>query len=184
MNRLKKLILFIFLLLFASCTQPKADPNYVKMDFKNLSVNEFLEKISEITGKKIITNEEIKGKINFVSNKKGILKSELIPLANAVLETKKLTLVSYGTHYGIVKSISVPSCYFPIKEIKEESFTTKVFLLENLNGAVIRTKIKPLLIKGSKITYSKLVNRLSVTSSNSSLKSIGKLIDKLKEQRK
>ena len=180
--KLRKFILLVSLLLFTSCTQPQPDPNYVKIDFKNLSIEDFLEKVFEITGNKIVIDQKIKGKINFVYNKP-ILKSELIPLANAILESKGLILVNKGAYYSIGKSTAKAICYLPIEEERtNESFSTKVFLLERLNGAVARTKIKPLLSKGSKVVYSKLENSLTVTSSSSSLKLIKMLIDKLKER--
>jgi len=177
---MKKLIL-LGLVLFTSCSQPKPESKYVDIDFENITINEFLEEVSEITGKKIIVDHEIKGKIGFISNRP-VLKSELIPLANAILETKGLTLVFYGKYYSIAKSTSIPSCCLPAEEeVSTEPMSRSVFYLNPLNGAVVRTKIKPLLPKGAKVVYSKLENTLTITSTMGSLKSIQMLIEKIKE---
>ena len=179
--RLKKIILLLSLILLTSCSQPKLDPNYVKIDFRNLSINEFLEEVSEITGKEIIVEEEIKGKINFVSNARGILKSELIPLANAILETKELTLVNRGDYYGIVKGSRAIFCgvedVFPKRGIPK----TDTIALDNLDEKVVQSKIKPLLHKSAKVSYKKESHTLVITAYPQSLKSIQMLIDKMQE---
>ena len=179
---MKKIILLSSLILLASCSQPKLDPNYVKIDFKNLSINEFLEEVSEITGKEIIVEEEIKGKINFVSNGL-ILKSDLIPLANAILETKELTLVNRGDYYGIVKGSRAIFCgvedVFPKRGIPK----TDTIALDNLDEKVVQSKIKPLLHKSAKVSYKKESHTLVITAYPQSLKSIQMLIDKLKERK-
>ena len=101
------LIFILFGLLVTSCTQNKnieTDSQYVKMDFKNLTISEVAEKVSKIIGKEIIFEHKIKEKTNFVSPKEGVKKDELIPLLNAILDTKGMTLVSKGTHYIVVDS--------------------------------------------------------------------------------
>ena len=179
--RLKKVILLSSLILLTSCSQPKLDPNYVKIDFRNLSINEFLEEVSEITGKKFIVEEEIKGKINFVSNARGFLKSELIPLANAILETKELTFVNRGDYYGIVKGSRVIFC--GVEDFSHENGTLKIatIALGKLDEKVVQIKIKPLLHKSAKVVYTEESNSLVITAYPQSLKSIQMLIDKLKE---
>ena len=65
----------------------------VNVNFKNLNISDFIKMVGKITGKNILIDSEIKGKINFVSNKP-IEKDDLIPLATTILETKKMTLVN------------------------------------------------------------------------------------------
>ena len=94
------------------------------MDFKNLTISEFAEKVSKIIGKEIIFEHKIKEKTNFVSPKEGVEKDELIPLLNAILDTKGMTLMRKGTHYLVLGG-----CY------NEETNITKI---NNIKEAMYR----------------------------------------------
>ena len=159
-----KFLIIIILFFLVSCSQPKPkDPSeYVNIDFKNLSVRDFLKKVSVITGQKIVVDKEIQGKINFVSNRP-IQVKELIPLANAVLETKRMTLINKDDYYviGTSSGEGVVKCYLP--PLSDDNRTllmeTMVFELDDLNSTVIRTKIKPLLSRNNFLsTYPKLIS--------------------------
>jgi len=168
------------LLTFA--VQAKAEK--VHVDFTNLSINDFVKMVGKVTGKNILINGEIKGKINFVSNE-DIEKSELIPLANAILESKKMTLVNKGDYYQVVKSSTAAGQGLPVtSNISSGGNTMKtvVFQLSNVNAAVIRTKIKPLLHKSAKVVSFKKNNLLAITAYPRTLKSIKLLIDKIENK--
>jgi len=154
----------------------------VNINFANLSTNDFIKMVGKITGKNILIDGEIKGKINFVANKEGVEKDELIPLLNAILETKKMTLVNKGSYYAVVKSITAAGQGLPVSSnINSGGRTMKtvVFQLTNENAAVLRTKIKALLHKSAKVVSFKKHNLLSVTAYPSTLRSIKTLIDKI-----
>ena len=158
----------------------------VNINFANLSVNDFVKMVGKITGKNILIDGEIKGKINFVANKEGIEKDELIPLLNAILETKKMTLVNKGSYYQVVKSTTAAGQGLPVTSninTGGRTMKTMVFQLSNVNAAVIRTKIKPLLHKSAKVVSFKKNNLLSVTAYPSTLRSVKALIDKIENKR-
>jgi general secretion pathway protein D len=162
----------------------QAHAEKVDVNFKNLNISDFIKMVGKITGKNILVNSEVKGKINFVSNEP-IEKSELIPLANAILETKKMTLVNKGDYYQVVKSATAAGEGLPVSSnINSGSGTMKtvVFQLSNVNSAVIRTKIKPLLHKSAKVVSFKKNNLLAITAYPRTLRSIKKLIDKIESR--
>ncbi|HIP51868.1 MAG TPA: type II secretion system protein GspD [Campylobacterales bacterium] len=157
----------------------------VNINFANLSVNDFVKMVGKITGKNILIDGEIKGKINFVANNEGVEKDELIPLLNAILETKKMTLVNKGSYYQVVKSATAAGQGLPVSSSIHtggRTMKTVVFQLANVNAAVIRTKIKPLLHKSAKVVSFKKNNLLSITAYPSTLRSIKKLIDKIENK--
>jgi general secretion pathway protein D len=157
----------------------------VNINFANLSVNDFVKMVGKITGKNILIDGEIKGKINFVANKEGVEKDELIPLLNAILETKKMTLVNRGSYYQVVKAVAAPGIGLPVTSninTGGRTMKTVVFQLANVNAAVIRTKIKPLLHKSAKVVSFKKNNLLSITAYPSTLRSIKTLIDKIENK--
>jgi len=162
----------------------QAHAEKVNINFSNLSTKDFVRMVGKITGKNILIDEEIKGKINFVANKEGVEKDELIPLLNAILETKKMTLVNKGSYYQVVKSITAAGQGLPVvSNINSGGRTMKtvVFQLANENAAVLRTKIKALLHKSAKVVSFKKNNLLSVTAYPSTLRSIKKIIDKIEK---
>ncbi|CAA6817170.1 MAG: General secretion pathway protein D / Type II secretion outermembrane pore forming protein (PulD) [uncultured Sulfurovum sp.] len=173
----------VAILLLALSVQVYAEK--VNINFANLSVNDFVKMVGKITGKNILIDGEIKGKINFVANKEGVEKDELIPLLNAILETKKMTLVNKGSYYQVVKSATAAGEGLPVTNninTGGRTMKTVVFQLANVNSAVIRTKIKPLLHKSAKVVSFKKNNLLSITAYPSTLRSIKNLIDKIENR--
>lgn len=155
----------------------------VNVNFKNLEIGDFIKMIGKITGENILVDGEIKGKINFVSQQP-IEKSELIPLANAILESKKMTLINRGEYYQVVKSPDAAGEGVEVRETIGTGGTmrTVVFQLTKANAAVIRTKIKPLLHKSAKVISFKKNNLLAITAYPHTLKSIKQLIDKIENK--
>ena len=169
-------------LIFALSIQVHAEK--VDLKFNNLNISDFIKMVAKVTGKNILIDGEIKGKINFVSNKP-IEKSELISLATAILETKRMTLVNKGSYYIVVKSATAPGEGVPVSSTVlggDGTMRTVVFQLSNVNAAVIRTKIKPLLHKSAKIISFKKNNLLAITAYPHTLKSIKSLIDKIENK--
>ncbi len=170
--------------IFALSVQAHAEK--VNINFSNLSVSDFVKMVAKITGKNILIDGDIKGKINFVAHDKdGVEKEELIPLLNAILETKKMTLVKKGSYYQVVKSATAAGEGLPVTtNIKTggDTMKTVVFQLSNVNSAVIRTKLKALLHRSAKVNSFKKNNLLAVTAYPRTLKSIKELIDKIEHQ--
>ncbi len=173
------LIIFIILNLFANAEK-------VTVNFKNLEIKDFIRMVAKITGKNILINGDVKGKVNFISNKP-IDKSELIPLVNAILESKKMTLIKRGNYYQVVRSPEAAGEGLPVKSSHSINrrnssngiMETVIFKLNRVNSAVIRTKIKPLLHRSAKVVSFKNNNLLAITAYPRTLKSIKKLIDKI-----
>ena len=154
----------------------------MKMEFKDMDIRDWLVTVGKITGKNILINGDIKGKINFISNK-DMEKSELIPLANAILESKKMTLVDRGSYYQVIKLGNAPDKAGTVRDnIVGVTMQTVVFQLNNVNAAVIRTKIKPLLNKNAKVISFKKNNLLVVTALPHSLRSVKSLIDTIESK--
>jgi len=178
-----KLYIILFGLLFISCSQPKIDDKYVQLNFENSSVNEFIDYVSEVTKNKIELNEEIEGKINFVTSQL-VLKSDLLTLVNSILETHQRVLIKTGkNHYKVLKSSNknLTICSWNVGDDREHGeMKTLVFNLEDLNATVIRIKVKALLSKNSKMIFMKKKNLLAVTDYEHVLRSVKSLISTIK----
>jgi len=181
--KFNKLALGVILLFSIEMAQAEK----IKANFNNLKISDFIIMLSKITGKNILIDGDVKGKINFVT-KHAIEKSELIPLATAILETKKMTLIDRGSYYQVVKSTTAPGEGVPVTSSSQMNnnhngtMKTVIFQLSNVNSAVIRSKIKPLLHKSAKVISFKKNNLLAITAYPRTLKSIKQLIDKIEQK--
>ncbi len=176
--KLTKILLSVLLILSAGL----AEEEKVDVNFRNLSVKDFIEMVSKITQKNILIESEIKGKINFVSTTP-IKKSSLLPLANSILGGKGLALIDQGEYYKVVKAVNAAGEGLEVSStLSGDTMKTVMFPLKNSNAAVIRAKIKPLLHKSAKIISFKENNVLAITANPRTLRAIAKVI-KAVEQR-
>jgi len=170
--KLTKIVLSALIVLSASLqAEEKVDVN-----FRNLSVKDFIEMVSKITQKNILIEGELKGKINFVSTSP-IYKSSLLPLANSILGSKGFSLINQGEYYKVVKTNNAAGQGLEVSDnVYGNTMKTVMFPLKNSNAAVIRAKIKPLLHKGAKVISFKENNVLAITANPRTLRSISKII--------
>jgi len=177
--KLTKIVLSILLVLSIGL---HAEEEKVDVNFRNLSVKDFIEMVSKITQKNILIEGELKGKINFVSTTP-IKKSSLIPLANSILRGKGLTLVDQGEYYKVVKGANAAGEGLDVSStIDGDTMKTVMFPLKNSNAAVIRAKIKPLLHKNAKVISFKENNVLAITATPRTLRSISKVINAVEKR--
>ncbi len=177
--KLTKIVLSVLLVLSIGL---HAEEEKVDVNFRDLSVKDFIEMVSKITQKNILIEDELKGKINFVSTTP-IKKSSLIPLANSILGGKGLTLVDQGEYYKVVKGANAAGEGLDVSStIDGDTMKTVMFPLKNSNAAVIRAKIKPLLHKSDKVISFKENNVLAITSTPRTLRSISKVIKAVEER--
>jgi len=179
--RLTSLIVGIFLVL--SLALHAGDDEKVDVNFRDLSVKDFVEMVGKITNKNILINGDLKGKVNFVSTTP-IRKSSLIPLANSILASKGLTLIDKGDFYQVVKTSEAAGEGLAVgSDIGgSETMKTVMFHLKNSNASVIRAKIKPLLQRGAKVISFKENNMLAVTATPRTLEAIKKVIDAIEHK--
>ncbi len=161
-----------------------ADEERVDVNFRDLSVKDFVEMVGKITNKNILINGDLKGKVNFVSTTP-IKKSSLIPLANSILASKGLTLVDQGDFYQVLKTSEAAGEGLTVDTVVGEegdTMKTVMFPLKNSNASVIRAKIKPLLHKNAKVISFKENNILAITATPKTLRAIKKVIDTIEKK--
>jgi len=177
--KLIKIVLSVLIILSAGLS---AQDETVDVNFRNLDMKDFIEMISKITGKNILIEGDLKGKINFVSQTP-IRKSSLIPLANSILGGKGFTIVDQGEYYKVVKSANAAGEGLDVSStIDGDTMKTVMFPLKNSNAAVLRAKIKPLLHKNAKVISFKENNVLAVTANPRTLRAISKVITAVEER--
>ncbi len=171
--KLTKIVLSILMVLSVGLY---AEEEKVDVNFRNLSVKDFIEMVSKITQKNILIEAELKGKINFVSTKP-VKKSALFSLANSILGGKGLTIIDQGEYYKVVKSNDAAGEGLDVSSsIEGDTMKTVMFPLKSSNAAVLRAKIKPLLHKSAKVISFKENNVLAVTANPRTLRAVSKVI--------
>ena len=178
--KLTRLLLGLMMLLTLSL---QADEEMADVNFRDLSVKDFIEMVGKITNKNILINSELKGKVNFVSTTP-IKKSSLIPLANSILANKGLTLVDQGDFYQVLKATEAAGEGLTVDSAVGDGDTMKtvIFPLKSSNASVIRAKIKPLLHKSAKVISFKENNMLSITATPKTLRAIEKVINAIEKK--
>ncbi len=172
--KLTKIVMSVLIVLSVGL---HAQEETVEVNFRDLSVKDFIEMLSKITEKNILIEAEPKGKINFVSTKP-IKKSALFSLANSILSGKGLTIIDQGEYYKVVKGTDAAGEGLDVSSsIKGDTMKTVMFPLKNTNAAVLRAKIKPLLPRSAKVISFKENNVLAVTATPRVLESISKVIN-------
>ncbi|WP_292662932.1 type II secretion system secretin GspD [Nitratifractor sp.] len=149
----------------------------IRLNIRNMSVQQFVEMIGKITDKNILINGQLKGKINFIANHP-IKKKSLFSLANSILASKGYALIDHGDFMEVVKASEAASMGVKVSsEVGGETMKTVLFPLKNTNASVMRAKIRPLLGRNAKAVSFKENNVLAITAYPKTLKSIKALID-------
>ena len=159
-----------------------AEEETVDVNFRDLSVKDFIEMVAKITHKNILIEGDLQGKINFVSQAP-IKKSSLMALANSILGSKGYTIIDQGDFYKVVKGSTAAGEGLDVSStVDGETMKTVMFPLKNSNAAVIRAKIKPLLHKDAKVISFKENNVLAITATPRTLRSISKIINAVEKR--
>jgi len=140
-----------------------AKDELINVNFNKMSIPEFVKYIGKVTGKNVLINGQLNGKVDFVSTKK-IKKSSLFSLANSILSSKGYALVDHGDFLEVVKASDAAGSGLEVsKNVSGKTMKTVLFPLKYSNAAVIRAKIRPLLSRNSKVISFRANNMLAVT---------------------
>ncbi len=164
--------------------EAKKGDEYVEVNFNNMNLTQFIKNIGKLTGKNILINGQLNGKVEFIGHRK-IKKSDLFSLANSILASKGYTLVDHGSFLEVVRSADAAGQGLKVsKTIGNETMQTVLFPLKYSNAAVIRAKIRPLLHRNAKVISFRANNMLAVTAYPKTLKAIKKLIESIENEGK
>ncbi|NPA28397.1 MAG: type II secretion system secretin GspD [Epsilonproteobacteria bacterium] len=153
------------------------EDEYINVNFNNMDLNQFVKTIGKLTGKNVLINGKLNGKVELIGDRK-IKKSSLFTLANAILGSKGYALIDHGDFLEVVKASEAAGRGLEVsRDIDGQTMKTVLFPLKYSNAAVIRSKIKPLLHKNAKVISFKANNMLAVTAYPKTLQSIKKLIE-------
>ncbi len=170
----------IFLLIFLLVSTIFANEEKININFKNLEIMDLVKVTSKIIDKNILVTQQIKGKVDFISNKP-VNKDQLIKILIYSLETKGYTLVDNENMLRIVKLNESVKSNLPVLTKKQKyeynQMVTEVFKVYNANVDYIASKIRHLISKNAKLVTNKDANTILLTDFMDNIKTIKKVVN-------
>jgi len=152
----------------------------IGINFKNLTSENFIKITSKIIKQDILITSKIKGKVNFISNKK-INKKNILDILKYDLKSKGFFLLKKGDILLVVKKSDLKKY---TKKQDKKSPIVDVISIKNLDGAVAIKIVKDIMINdtngtNTRITLDEQNNRLVVFGLQSNIDTIHTIIKKL-----
>lgn len=174
--KLKKVFLLIVLLGFYLQADEK-----ININFKELDIMELVKITSKILNKNILITQDIKGKVDYISNN-DVSKDELVKILIFVLESKGYTLINNENILRIVKLNESTKNNVPIVNSKlnvkqnYNQMVTEIFKVNNVNADYIASKVKHLISKNAKLVTNIDSNTLALTDFRNNIITVKKVI--------
>lgn len=151
----------------------------ININFKDLKIMDLVKITSKIIDKNILVTQQIKGNVDFISNKP-LEKDELVKILIYVLESKGYTLVQSNDILRIVKLNEGAKNNVPVvtstKKANYYQMVTEVFPVHNANVDYVASKIRHLMSKSAKIVTNKESNSLVLTDFKDNIKTIKEVV--------
>ncbi len=173
--KLIKVFIFIFLLGITSYASEK-----ININFKDLKIIDLVKITSKIIDKNILLTDDIKGNVDFISNKP-VNRDDLVKILIYVLEEKGYTLVNNDNILRIVKLSESAKSNVPVVSTKLENnynqMVTKIFKVNNANVDYIASKIRHLISKNAKLVTNKEANTIVLTDFQDNIKTVKRVVN-------
>lgn len=173
--RLISKILLVGVFVFTLSAEEKMNIN-----FKDLKIMDLVKITSKIIDKNILITEDIKGNVDFVSNKP-VNKDELIKILGFVLENKGYSLVQSDEMLRIVKLNESANSNLPIanNSPKDDLYwmVTEVFTVKDTDVDYVASKIRHLISKEGKLVTNKDSNALVITDFKDNITTVKEVVN-------
>ena len=151
----------------------------VNVNFSDLEIEDFIKLISKVTNKNILINNNIKGKVNFISTTP-VYDDELLGILVSVLESKGFTLMKDGSLYQVVRSTEIAQHNVQVADSGKRAYgalmVTQVIKIDGENVDIVASKIRYLISKTAKLMTMKESNTLLITDYPKNIDTIKKVI--------
>ncbi|WP_321314848.1 type II secretion system secretin GspD [Halarcobacter sp.] len=173
--RLIKVGILVLLLSVFSLANEK-----ININFKDLKIMDLVKITSKIINKNILVTQDIKGNVDFISNKP-VSKDELIKILIYVLEEKGFTLVTNDNMLRIVKLNVSAKSNVPVITSKQKhnynQIVTEIFKVDSSNVDYIASKIRHLISRDAKLVSNKEANTIVLTDFMDNIKTVKKIVN-------
>jgi general secretion pathway protein D len=173
--KLIRIVVLVFVLVLSGFAEEK-----ININFKDLKIMDLVKITSKIIDKNILITEDIKGNVDFISNK-AVEKDELIKILGYVLENKGYSLVQSENMLRIVKLDDSANSNVPIMnntdyEGAHLSMVTEIFTVYNADVDYVASKIRHLITKNGKMVTNKDSNTLVITDFKDNIDTVKEVV--------
>ena len=160
--------------------QLNAAEDIVNINFKDLQIMDLIKITSKIIDKNILITEEIKGNVEFVSNKP-VNKDELVKILGYVLEDKGYSLVQNSDILRIVKLNTGANSNVPVANLSPKDdlywMVTEVFTVRDADVDYVASKVRHLISKDAKMVTNKDSNALVITDFKDNIETVKNVVN-------
>lgn len=150
----------------------------ININFKNLEISDLMKIVSKILDKNILFEQDVSGKVDFVSNKP-VDKEDVLNILMYTLEPKGFTIVDNNGILRLVRINDASKYNLPVVKNTIDSYQmiTEVFTVPNVNVDVVSSKIRHLISTSAKLVTDKDSNAIIITDFVSNIKTMKSVID-------
>ncbi len=123
-----------------------SDQQFFEPDFKDVDIQEMIKLVADITGKTLVIDPRVKGRVNVISKQK-LSKPELYDLFLSVLEVQGFTAIEVGNVVRILPRKDARTSAVPVTNydnLGNDSYITQVVQLYNVSAAKVLPVLRPL----------------------------------------
>ncbi len=152
----------------------------ININFKNLEIVDLMKIVSKILDKNILLEQDVSGRVDFVSNKP-VDKEDVLNILMYTLEPKGFTIVDNNGILRVVRINDASKYNLPVVNKTTQSYQmiTEVFIVPNVNVDVVSSKIRHLISTSAKLVTDKDSNAIVITDFVSNIKTMKAVIDLL-----
>ncbi len=170
----------------AAYSKPNTDEE-VSINFKDLSINEFVDLMSKILKKNILLTQPLAGKVEFYSAAP-VKKSDITNIFISILESKGFTLVENGEFLEIVRSAEASK--YNLKVIgtyantgDHQTMITQPIQIKGENVDQVAAKIRHLISKSAKLVTLKESGVMLLSDYPRNVETVKKVVNEIQRQR-
>ena len=179
----------LVLLLLGSTLHAKIDNNEeVSINFKDLSINEFVDLMSKILKKNILLTQPLAGKVEFYSAAP-VKKGDITNIFISILESKGFTLVENGEFLQVVRSAEASKYNLKVvstwgKAGGTQTMITQPIQVKGENVDQVAAKIRHLISKSAKLVTLKESGVMLLSDYPRNVETVKKVVREIQRQRK
>lgn len=160
--------------------QAPNEPTYT-VQFNDSDLLEVIKFVAEVTGKTMVIDPRVKGRIKIMSND-ALTEKELFALFRSVLEISDFTLVEVGNIVRIIPlkdARTSPTSVNKETEGDDSEFVTQVIQLKNIAAAKVIPVLRPLVPQNSHLAAYDPSNAIVITDTVANIERMREVIDKI-----
>ncbi len=176
------LVLILPIVLNVTVLFAQDDNKPLNINFSELEIVDFIKITAKILDKNILLTDDVKGKVDFISNNP-IYKKDLLNLVTYVLQDKGFTIVESGGILRVVRINDAAKSNLKVfnnsspKKLSDFNMITEVFNIEFANVDYVSSKVRHLISKSAKLVTDKESNSIVLTDFPSNINTVKQVIN-------